>query len=161
MCMQMLSLACKVRQVSTDELLWDRFVMLHARIEHELTKALHRRHGLGLSEYRALNRLAASYTNECSVRMQELADSLGLNQSSVSRLVARLEDAGLSERDICEHDRRGIYTMITERGRARFAEAEPTYVETLAAALDKAAADPELAETVGALRRQRDATLGA
>jgi len=146
--------ACKLRQVSGDEQLWDRFVMLHARIEHELTKALQRRHGLGLSEYRALSRLEASHADECSVRMQELADSLGLNQSSVSRLVARLEEAELSERDICEQDRRGIYTMITDRGRERFAEAEPTYRETLRTALDKAAADPELADAVAALRSQ-------
>jgi DNA-binding MarR family transcriptional regulator len=146
--------ACKLRQVSADEQLWDRFVMLHARIEHELTKALSRRHGLGLSEFRALSRLSASYADECSVRMQELADSLGLNQSSVSRLVARLEDAGLSERDICELDRRGIYTMITDRGRERYAEAEPTYRETLKSALDKAAADPKLTLAVAALRNQ-------
>jgi DNA-binding MarR family transcriptional regulator len=147
--------------VSADDQLWDRFVMLHARVEQELTKALHRRHGLGLSEYRALSHLSASRADGCSVRMQELADSLGLNQSSVSRLVARLEDAGLSERDICEQDRRGIYTMITERGRARFAEAEPTYLETLGSALDKAAADPAFTETVTALRSAKAATLRA
>jgi DNA-binding MarR family transcriptional regulator len=140
--------------VSPDEQLWDRFVILHAKIEHELTKVLQRRHGLGLSEYRALSRLAAKDADQCSVRMQELADSLGLNQSSVSRLVARLEDAGLSERDICEQDRRGIYTMITERGREQFAEAEPTYQETLRTALDKAAADPDLTHAVAALRSQ-------
>ncbi|TCO65033.1 MarR family winged helix-turn-helix transcriptional regulator [Actinocrispum wychmicini] len=138
--------------MSTEEHVWDRFVVLHARIEHELTKALHRRHGLGLSEYRALSHLAASEESNCSVRMQELAEALGLNQSSVSRLVARLEDAGLSERDICELDRRGIYTMITPAGQARLVEAEPTYRETLTAALDKATASPDLAGAVAALR---------
>jgi DNA-binding MarR family transcriptional regulator len=121
-------IACKLRQVSPDEDLWNRVVRLHARIEHDLTKALHRRHGLGL------------------------ADALGLTQSSVSRLVARLEDAGLSERDICEQDRRGIYTMITDAGRARYAEAQPTYRETLRAALDQAATEPGFAEAMTALR---------
>lgn len=140
--------------MSTDEYVWDRFVVLHARIEHELTKALSRRHGLGLSEYRALSHLATRDMTMCSVRMQELSEALGLNQSSVSRLVARLEDAGLSERDICEQDRRGIYTMITAAGRARFAEAEPTYRETLTAALDRATADPEFSAAVTALRAQ-------
>jgi len=143
--------------VSPDEDLWDRVVRLHARIEHDLTKALHRRHGLGLSEYRALAQLLAREDTGCSVRMQELADSLGLNQSSVSRLVARLEDASLSERDICENDRRGIYTMITADGRARHAEAAPTYRETLRAALEKAAEDPDLTKAVAALRTQVEA----
>jgi DNA-binding MarR family transcriptional regulator len=140
--------------VNRDEDLWNRVVRLHARIEHDLTKALHRRHGLGLSEYRALAQLLAREDTGCSVRMQELADSLGLNQSSVSRLVARLEDAGLSERDICENDRRGIYTMITAAGRDRHADAEPTYRETLRAALDKAATEPEFTDAVAALRAQ-------
>lgn len=138
--------------MNTDENSWNRVVALHARIENELTKALSRRHGLGLSEYRALSRLAAAVDTGCSLRIQELADMLCLNQSSVSRLVARLEAGGLSERDICEQDRRGIYTMITSDGRDRFAQAEPTYTETLKTALDKAAADPELADAVAALR---------
>jgi DNA-binding MarR family transcriptional regulator len=144
--------ACKLSQVSADEQLWDKLVVLHARVEHELTKALHRRHGLGLSEYRALSRLTDCFEVGSSVRLQELADALGLNQSSVSRLVARLEEAGLSERDICEQDRRGIYTMITPAGKARFAEAAPTYQDTLQTALDKAAEDPSLADAVSALR---------
>jgi DNA-binding MarR family transcriptional regulator len=134
--------------VSTDEPRWRLLVSLHARVENELGKALQRRHGLGLSEYRALSRLA----DGSSVRMQELADSLCLNQSSVSRLVARLDDAGLTLRDLCESDRRGIYTVITDNGRKRLAEAQPTYDETLSAALDKAAADPDLASAVSAVR---------
>ncbi|MBP2322137.1 DNA-binding MarR family transcriptional regulator [Kibdelosporangium banguiense] len=138
--------------MTTDESSWNRVVALHARIENELTKALSRRHGLGLSEYRALSRLVAAVDKSCSLRIQELADMLCLNQSSVSRLVARLEASGLTERDICEQDRRGIYTMITTEGRTRFTQAEPTYQETLKTALDKAAADPDLATAVVAFR---------
>ncbi|WP_329071519.1 MarR family winged helix-turn-helix transcriptional regulator [Amycolatopsis sp. NBC_01480] len=134
----------------TDEEAWGRMLALHARIEQELTKALHRRHGLGLSEYRALGKLAAA--EKRGLRMQELAEAVGLNQSSVSRMVARLEDGGLTFRDICEDDRRGVYSVITDAGLARHAETEPTYREILAAALDQAAADPTLAEAVAAIR---------
>ena len=130
---------------------WDQVVALHARVEHELSKAL-RRHGLTPSEYRALCRLAAAEDGE--LRMQELADLIGLNQSSVSRLVAKLEANGLTERTLCPNDRRGVYTMITEEGRSRRDEAGPTYGEALAAALDKAASDealgPVLRELAGA-----------
>jgi DNA-binding MarR family transcriptional regulator len=142
--------ACKLRQVSKDEQAWSQFVTLHAHVESELTKALQRRHGLGLSEYRALQCL--SERPKWTARIQELAESLALNQSSVSRLVARLEEAKLSERDICETDRRGIYTMLTAEGMERLSAAQPTYQATLAGALDKAAADPTLAPVVRALR---------
>jgi DNA-binding MarR family transcriptional regulator len=87
------------------------------------------------------------------LRMQELADLIGLNQSSVSRLVARLESAGLTRRDMCPKDRRGVYTVITDEGRAVQRNAAPTYAETLTAALDDAADDPALAPLLAVLRR--------
>lgn len=136
--------------MSTDDQAWGRMLVLHAHIEQELGKALHRRHGLGLSEYRALGKLAGA--PDCGLRMQELAESIGLNQSSISRLCARLEDAGLTIRDLCENDRRGVYSVITDEGRKRYTDTEPTYQAVLATALDKAAGDPELAGAVTAVR---------
>lgn len=120
--------------------MWDQLVALHARVEQELAKVMQRRHGMGLSEFRALCKLSAAEEGE--LRMQELAEGIGLNQSSISRLVGRLEAVGLTRRDLCANDRRGVYTVITEEGRARRAEAEPTYTETLTGLLEQAAADP-------------------
>ncbi len=137
--------------MTADDEAWGRVLVLHARIEQELGKALHRRHGLGLSEYRALGKLTAGPRG--GLRMQELAEAIGLNQSSISRLCARLEDAGLTIRDLCENDRRGVYSVITDEGRKRYAETEPTYQSVLATALDKAAGDPDLASAVTAVRR--------
>ena len=136
--------------MTVDEQAWGRVLVLHARIEQELAKALQRRHGLGLSEYRALGKLVAGPPG--GLRMQELAEAIGLNQSSVSRMCARLEDAGLTLRDLCENDRRGVYSVITDAGRKRYAETEPTYCSVLRASLDKAAADPELTAAVTAVR---------
>ncbi|GAA3423656.1 MarR family winged helix-turn-helix transcriptional regulator [Streptosporangium sandarakinum] len=131
-----------------DDDMWIGVVRLHARVEHELSVAL-QRHGLGLSEYRALCHLSTAHDGE--LRMQELADLLGLNQSSVTRLVGRLEAAGFTRRSLCAKDRRGVYTVITEEGRSRKEAASGTYVETLTAALDRASADG-LGLTVAALR---------
>ncbi|WP_290053460.1 MarR family winged helix-turn-helix transcriptional regulator [Amycolatopsis solani] len=136
--------------MTVDEQSWGRMLVLHARIEQDLAKALQRRHGLGLSEYRALGKLVAGPRG--GLRMQELADAIGLNQSSVSRMCARLEDAGLTIRDLCEDDRRGVYSVITDAGRKRYAETEPTYCAVLRTALDQAASDPELAGAVAAVR---------
>ncbi|MYV97863.1 MarR family transcriptional regulator [Streptomyces sp. SID3343] len=129
--------------------LWDEVVVLHARVEHELGKALQRRHGIGLSEYRALSRLAVAPDGE--LRMQELADSIGLNQSSVSRLAVRLEADGLTRRDLCPKDRRGVYSVITDDGRTRLTEATATYEDALDAALAAAASDPQLTALATAL----------
>ncbi|MFF5108395.1 MarR family winged helix-turn-helix transcriptional regulator [Streptosporangium sp. NPDC000509] len=115
-----------------------------------MTKALQRGHGLGLSEYRALGRLATA-PGGC-MRMQELAEAVGLNQSSVTRLVARLESAGMTRRDLCSDDRRGVYSVITDEGRTRLAGATPTYERSLAAALEQADVDPELSPLVLAVR---------
>ncbi|HEY8478400.1 MAG TPA: MarR family transcriptional regulator [Spirillospora sp.] len=136
--------------VANDAALWDGVVTLHGRVEHRLAKVMQRRHGIGLSEFRALCRLSRAEGGE--LRMQELADLIGLNQSSVSRLVARLEDAGLTRRVMCPKDRRGVYTVITEEGRAVQEKAAPTYAETLTEALNAAAGDPALAGLVKALR---------
>lgn len=134
-----------------DSEVWRDVVTLHGRVEQELAKALQRKHGLGLSEYRALAALTSADDNE--LRIQDLADVVGLNQSSASRLAARLEDAELTRRTFCASDRRGVYTQLTGRGLERVRDATPTYEAALATALDKAAADPVVAGLVAALRQ--------
>jgi DNA-binding MarR family transcriptional regulator len=141
----------------TDELVWDGLAALHTRVEQRLAKALQRQHGLGLSDYRALSRLAVA--DQGGMRISELADALGLNESSVSRLADRLEEAGLTERCVCEDDRRGVYAFITDAGREQLQSATPTYRTQLAAALDQAAADPALAAPVNALRTTSPASI--
>jgi DNA-binding MarR family transcriptional regulator len=128
---------------------WDRVVTLHGRVEREIAKAMQRRHGVGLSEFRALRMLATAPDGE--LRMQDLADRLGLDQSSVSRLAARLDTAGLTRRDLCPDDRRGVYTVITSAGRALHDTASPTYREELVLALERAAAEPRTGALVAAL----------
>ncbi|REE95927.1 MarR family winged helix-turn-helix transcriptional regulator [Thermomonospora umbrina] len=128
---------------------WDQVLTLYARVEHELGRRLQGRHALGLSDYRALRRLAEADDGE--LRMQDLAERIGLNQSSVSRLAARLESAGLTRRDLCPDDRRGVYLVITDRGRTVQEAASHTYRETLDTTLDEAA-DSDLGTLIARLR---------
>lgn len=51
------------------------------------------------------------------VRMRELARRLGLAASTVTRLVDRLEAAGLAERRLRRPDRRSVLVGLTETGR--------------------------------------------
>ncbi|HCL66355.1 MAG TPA: MarR family transcriptional regulator [Rhizobium sp.] len=114
---------------------WLKLTQAVAEVETEIGKILQARHGLGLSEYRALQILAQSPDSE--LRMQELASHLRLNQSSVSRMAERLERGGLTVRDLCSDDKRGVYTVLTDRGRSRFEDARTDYEEALNVALKK------------------------
>lgn len=128
---------------------WLRLIHAIANVETELGKTLQDQHGLGLSDYRALEILSRSPKSE--LRMQELAAHLQLNQSSVSRMVERLERGGLTVRDLCPDDKRGVYTVLTAKGRERFESAEPDYVRVLDAALAKHGAQELLsAKFIGA-----------
>jgi len=135
---------------SSDQAVWGKVLMLCGSVERQLAQALQRQHGIGLSEYRALEDLAQSAEGE--LRMQELADRIGLGQSSVTRLVGRLDAAGFAYKDLCPADRRGVYTVITDDGRKRYSEARVTYTEVLSSALNTAGADPQFARMVQALR---------
>ena len=102
----------------------------HARVSGALERALHAEHGLGVSEFEVLDRLANGDKDQR--RMQELADSVHLSQSALSRLIGRLESEGLVLRTICTDDRRGIFACLTDAGRKRYAEAAPTHARVLA-----------------------------
>ena len=114
---------------------WLKLIQIVSNVEADLGKVLQAQYGIGLSEYRALDILAQSQDSE--LRMQELATHLRLNQSSVSRMVERLERAGLTVRDLCPDDKRGVYTVLTEKGRERLESAQPDYEKALEAALQE------------------------
>ena len=70
----------------------------------------------------------------------------------MSRLVVRLEAAGLTRRDLCPDDRRGVYTVITDQGRDRLASAGPTYEATLRDSLAQAEANRQFGDLAALLR---------
>jgi DNA-binding MarR family transcriptional regulator len=63
------------------------------------------------------------------MRMSELADSVLLSRSGLTRLVDRLERQGLLERRRCESDARGLFAEITPDGRRVFDRARKTHLE--------------------------------
>ncbi len=114
---------------------WRELEATHAVVRESLERALERKHQLSLSEYEVLRHLAAA--PEGHMRMQELAEEIHLSQSALSRLVQRLEDAGLASRGVCDHDRRGVWACITDEGRAAQKKAEPTHVAALGESLPR------------------------
>jgi DNA-binding MarR family transcriptional regulator len=131
-------MATKATTTERDELLdrWGELEAQHARVREALEHALQREHRLSLSEYEVLRRIAEDPDGHR--RIQELAEEIHLSQSALSRLVQRLEDDGYVCRNVCDHDRRGVFACITDAGRKAHAEAHPTHVSALAKTLGDA-----------------------
>jgi DNA-binding MarR family transcriptional regulator len=114
-------------RVSNDDALAAEWHQLMGRYQHlmcSLDRELGASHDLSASEFEVLQQL--SQADECSLRMNLLAESAHLSQSALSRLVTRLERDGLLTRSTCAEDRRSLFVALTDTGRQRYAEARPT-----------------------------------
>lgn len=105
---------------------WRGFLRVHASLTKELDAELVAEHGLPLSTYEVLLFLDASPGGR--MRMSELADSVLISRSGLTRLVDRLVRAGLVRREGCDTDARGLHTVITAAGGDAFAAARATHL---------------------------------
>src|SRR5512133_2297776 len=62
------------------------------------------------------------------LRMRDLAASVILSRSGLTRLADRLEREGLIRRESCSSDARGAYAVLTEAGADRLAAARTTHL---------------------------------
>ncbi|WP_344589977.1 MarR family winged helix-turn-helix transcriptional regulator [Actinomadura vinacea] len=112
--------------ISAEELtVWRAMLRTQVRISRRLQADLLAGHDLALASYDVLTRLGEEPGGR--LRMNDLADRVLLSRSGLTRLVDRLQREGLVERESCDSDARGLYAVITPRGRTRLAEAGPTY----------------------------------
>jgi DNA-binding MarR family transcriptional regulator len=109
---------------------WRELLARHADLTCALDRALQAGHSLGMSEYEVLERLAE--LPEHSAKVATIAKSVHLSQSALSRVIGRLEVAGLVERHMCSEDRRAVNVRLTDEGLARQTEALPTQRRVLA-----------------------------
>ena len=105
---------------------WTGLVRVHERLMHELDAELQRTHDISLGEFDVL--LQLSEAPDRRMRMADLAESVLLTRSGVSRLVDRLESRGLVERARCPSDARGLNASLTDAGGALLAEAAVTHL---------------------------------
>jgi DNA-binding MarR family transcriptional regulator len=109
---------------------WRGVLACYSKVSCALDRALQDAHGIGMSEFEALDRLVDATCDQR--RMHDLADDMYLSQSALSRTVARLERAGLVARTMCADDRRAIFVTLTDAGRALHADARRTQRTVLA-----------------------------
>ena len=98
----------------------------HAAMAKALDAQLEAAHGLQLSSYEVLMYLADAEDER--MRMCDLASSILLSRSSLTRLVDRLAREGLLERVACSDDARGQFAKLTPAGREKLRAARATHL---------------------------------
>ncbi len=106
---------------------WRALVLGSTLLFDRLDEDLRRHHGVSLVEYEILVRL--SETEDGRIRMAQLADSLAHSRSRVTHTVKRMEAAKLVERVDSTTDGRGVWAVMTDRGRLLLENVAPTHVE--------------------------------
>jgi DNA-binding MarR family transcriptional regulator len=126
---------------------WRGLLRIHAGLVRALDAELEAAHDLPLTSYDVLIYLRDAPGKR--LRMAELADSVLLSRSGVTRLVDRLEREGLLVRDTCTSDGRGCFAVLTPRGEALLARARPTHLEGVRRRFLDHFSEPELRTLAG------------
>jgi DNA-binding MarR family transcriptional regulator len=103
--------------------------------------------------------VSVSRAGDDLMRMRELARSVLLSKSGLTRLADRMEQAGLIERRACPSDRRGIFIGITDRGREALDRAAPVFLAAVEEHLTDRLSRQELESLVTLLERLRNPAL--
>lgn len=105
---------------------WVSFLRAHAAITRELSVQLQREHGLTLNDYEVL--LHLSHSEGGMLRRVDLAASVLLTASGITRLLEGLERSGFVRKETCDSDARVSYAKLTDEGAAKLREAAVTHL---------------------------------
>jgi DNA-binding MarR family transcriptional regulator len=105
---------------------WIAFLRSHSAITRELSAQLQREHGLTLNDYEVL--LHLSHAEGGMMRRVDLAQTVLLTASGITRLLEGLERAGLVCKQTCASDARVSYAQLTDDGRQKLSDASVTHL---------------------------------
>ena len=105
---------------------WSKLLSVHAVMMRRLEEMLQSKYRLSHGEFEVLLRL--SWAADQRMRIRELADASVITRSGMSRLVDRLENAGLVQREQAIEDARGAYAILTSAGSERLSFAEESNI---------------------------------
>jgi DNA-binding MarR family transcriptional regulator len=108
---------------------WRSFLLAYARVVQYLNDDMQATSDMPLTWYDVLVHL--SEAPEGTLCMTDLAESVFISRSGLTRLVDRMEIGGLVRRAPAPDDRRRMMASLTEEGFRRLAEAAPGHVEAL------------------------------
>lgn len=146
--------------IDDDELAsaWHDLMGRYHRVSCALDRSLTAKHGLTSSDFEVLQQLCVAGAERPQLRMSELGERVHLTQSAFSRLISRLESAGLVERTVCNDDRRSAWTRITDAGVQCYLEARPTQRAILRDLAEPASAEHGEVEHGGAQEKSGSPT---
>lgn len=109
---------------------WRNFITVHANLIDLIDRELRVADCLPLHWYDVLIELVEAPENR--LRMNELAQKVVLSRSGLTRLVDKLEIAGLLHRQAAADDRRGAFAVLTEKGKDAVRKSWPVYSKGIA-----------------------------
>lgn len=114
---------------------WTRLLRAYASTTRLLSAELQEEHGLTLNDYEAL--LVLSRADDRRLKRVDLARTLLLTPSGVTRLLQGLEDAGLVERASCDTDLRVTYAQLTDSGLEKLEMASRGHIASVRALFEE------------------------
>ena len=102
-------------------------IRTNRRLTETLGRELEQSVGIPLVFFDVLIHVAAA--PETRLTMSRLSTDVALTTGGVTRLVDRMVDAGLVERQNCPNDRRSIHVVLTPEGRAVLERAVAAHVD--------------------------------
>jgi DNA-binding MarR family transcriptional regulator len=105
---------------------WIAYLRSHSAITRELSAQLQREHGLTLNDYEVL--LHLSHAEGGMMRRVDLAESILLTASGITRLLEGLERSGFVCKETCSSDARVSYAKLTDDGRQKLSDASVTHL---------------------------------
>jgi DNA-binding MarR family transcriptional regulator len=133
---------------------WIRFLRAHASLTRQMSARLEADHGLTLNDYDCLVQLA--YAPERSLRRVDLARSVLLSPSGITRLLDGLEREGWVEKRSCDSDARVTYAHLTDAGLEKFKSARKTHLADIEEAFGSRFTPEELEAVSSLLGRLLD-----
>ena len=108
---------------------WRAWLSASLLLNDRLNRDMQEQHGLTMADYEILVRL--SEVADRRMRMSELAEVTLSSRSRLSHQIDRMEKAELVERQVCDHDRRGSFAALTDKGWTILVQAAPDHVESV------------------------------
>jgi len=105
---------------------WVSFLRTHSAIVGKLNAELVAEHGLTINDFEVL--LHLSWAPEQAMRRVDLASSVLLTPSGITRLLDGLERSGFVAREACATDRRVVYAKLTPAGNEKLQSARTTHL---------------------------------
>jgi DNA-binding MarR family transcriptional regulator len=129
---------------------WLSFVRTHTRLWDQVEAQMRKDHGLTMARYDVLAQLVNAGGR---LGLSDLASSIVLSPSGLSKLLDRMERSGLVRREPDPDDARSAFATITPRGRSIVGRARDGHHAFLQRAFGDALDDRDLADLTRVMNR--------